>query len=345
MAGRAPPPLGALLHRVDLGAQDHPGHLPGLLGLLRKPGPQRRDPGGGDRAGTGHDGALRALSHLAAPPCTELGGEGQSSGRFNHEGRLERQECQGQGPGPLRAKDGAAGKEPEGHQVGPLRNPLFGRAPPLVCSGWNQESEGVGSEIEAVGLYPEQPNIFKEVAEGTKAISDSAITGTKGGPPGKARSLGLKEIMNGSGSNFAKGLLIKPAIDWLRAQWSPKKHKAVEDMSGDKAESFRLPGRDLRADKRADLPVRYSKVKASMRSALITAKDPWRRKMAVNRLEKDFCANSSRKAKASRRHTIKKVFENAGFETMKIIWPSSAWQPASRREGTSRPTCTLRRPS
>ena len=91
--------------------------------------------------------------------------------------------------------------------------------------------------------------------------------------------------MNGSGGNFAKGLLIKPAIDWLRAQWSPNKRKAVEDLGGEKAESYRLPGRDPRADKRADLPVRYSKVKASMRSALITAKDPWRRKMAVNRLE------------------------------------------------------------
>ncbi|CAJ1436242.1 unnamed protein product [Effrenium voratum] len=162
--------------------------------------------------------------------------------------------------------------------------------------GWNQESEGVGSEFEAVGLYPEQSNIFKEAAEDTKAICDNVFTGTKGGPPGTARSLGLKEIMNGSRSNFAKGLLIKPAIDWLRAQW-------------------------------------YSKVKASMRSALITAKDPWRRKMAVNRLEKDFCANSSRKAKASRRHTIKKVFENAGFEAMKVTPEAIKCLAASLKTG------------
>ncbi|CAJ1451520.1 unnamed protein product, partial [Effrenium voratum] len=115
--------------------------------------------------------------------------------------------------------------------------------------GWNQESEGVGSEFEAVGLCPEQSNIFKEAAEGTKAISDNKFTGTKGGSSGTARSPGLKEIMNGSRGNFAKGLLIKPAIDWLRAQWSPNKRKAVEDMGGEKAESYRLPGRDSRADK------------------------------------------------------------------------------------------------
>ena len=75
-------------------------HLPGLLGLLRKPGPQRRDPGGGDRAGTGHDGALRALSHLAAPPCTELGGEGNHQDVLIMRAALSAKNAKDKDPGP-----------------------------------------------------------------------------------------------------------------------------------------------------------------------------------------------------------------------------------------------------
>ena len=79
----------------------------------------------------------------------------------------------------------------------------------------------MGSDFEAVGLWPEQTHISKEASESTKAIGDSKFMGTKGGSSGTSRSPGLKEIMNGSGGNFAKGLLIKPAIDWLRANGAP----------------------------------------------------------------------------------------------------------------------------
>ena len=64
---------------------------------------------------------------------------------------------------------------------------------------------------------------------------------------------------------------------------------------------------------RKDCPVRKSGLKTDREAALKAIRDPWKRKMAIRELEKDFCANSSRKAKAARRNTVRRIAESAGF--------------------------------
>ncbi|CAJ1449366.1 unnamed protein product, partial [Effrenium voratum] len=202
---------------------------------------------------------------------------------------------QGGGGGPVQAMMGHYGLSPTSRlrqapnwgARGNLQDVLNMRAALGSKKGKDKDPGpyGGGSDFEAVSLCPERIHTVKEALEGTKVVCDGKAMGTKGCFPSTSKSPGLKEIMNGSSGNLAKGLLLKPAVDWLRARWSPKKR---EGPDWEKGEGYRLPGGDARAGKRADLPVRYTKVKASTLSALTTAKDPWRRKMAVNRLEKDF---------------------------------------------------------